>query len=351
MIKVAQCYTGGVGSEIIRRLAEHPAMELVGVLVHSEDKAGRDAGELAGIGPIGVTTTQRLDDIVALNPDAAIWSGLGFEPERLAVLLEAGINVYTGLGGYYMEGLPEHELLESACQRGAASFAAGGNIPGLVSDALPLFVSGFTGRIEHVTAHQRNHVAHYPSAVQLREGLGLGAQPSPSDPTTGTELSGNDAGWEWLIGMSAAMVAKGLSIPYSGLRTRRKDQALAPTTVTLPASGLTIERGTVGGVRWTWDAYSGERVFLTVINEQTGVYELGDGWRQDETAAAWTLTVDADPPVIATMTWPDGLPAATCNAKLNAARAINFLPALVSAPPGCRSLLDLPTITCSDARR
>jgi hypothetical protein len=351
MIRVAQCFTGGVGSEIVRRLATHPSMELVGVLVHSGEKAGRDAGDVVGVDRIGVTTTQRIQDIIALRPDAAVWSGLGFEPERLAQLLEAGINVYTGLGGYYMDGLPERAVLESACERGASTFAAGGNIPGLISDALPIFVSGFTGRVRHITAHQRNHVSHYPSATQLARGLGLGEAPSPDDPVTGVELTPHDRQWEWLIGMSAAMVAAALSIPYDGLRTRRKEQRVSPATITLPGSGLTIEQGSVGGVRWTWDAYSGDRLFLTVINEQTGVYALDEGWRQDETAPAWTVTMDADPPMIATLTWPAGIPAAEANARLNAARAINFLPPLVASAPGCRSILDLPLIPCSDAVR
>jgi 2,4-diaminopentanoate dehydrogenase len=347
-IRVAQCYTGGVGSEIVRRLAVHPRMELVGVLVHSEDKDGRDAGELAGIPPVGVTATRKLDDIIALKPDAAVWSGQGWEPEKLARLLEAGINVYTGFGGYYLKGQPEQGLLATACERGGSSFAAGGNIPGLISDVLPLFLSGYSGAIRHITAWQRNHVEYYPSALQLTAGLGLGR---PLEAESGADEEAErhlDGHWEWLIGMSAAMVADGLHIPYTRITTRTKEKAAAPRTETLPGSGLVIEAGTLGGVRWTWDAYSDDRLFLTVINEQTGVYGLGEGWRSDEAAPAWTVTIDGSPPIVATMTWPAGTPAASANAKLNAAHAINFLPALVAAPAGLRSVLDLPLITCSD---
>jgi 4-hydroxy-tetrahydrodipicolinate reductase len=53
--------------------------------------------------------------------------------------------------------------------------------------------------------------------------------------------------------------------------------------------------------------------------------------------------------MVATLTWPDGTLASDANTQLNAARAINFLPALVAAPPGCRSVLDLPMITSTDA--
>lgn len=339
-IRVAQCYSGGVGSEIIRRVAAHSDMELVAVLVHHPDKEGRDAGELVGTRPLGVAATRQLDDVIAAQPDIAVWTGLSPQPEMLVRLLESGINVYSSLPGG-----PE---LEAACQRGGVSFGSGGNIPGLVSDALPLFLSGYTGSIRCITAHQRNHVANYPSAEQLAHGLGLGV------PTDGAEAghvdmeAQVDAYWQWLIQTSANVVADGLGIPFGGVRTRRKEKAPAPITVTLPDSGLVIRAGTVGGVRWTWDAYSGDRVFLTVINEQTGVYGLGDGWREDEAQPAWTVTVDASPPLVATLTFPPGLQAATANVALNAARAINFLHALVSAEPGCRSVIDLPMIASTD---
>jgi 4-hydroxy-tetrahydrodipicolinate reductase len=348
-LRVAQCYTGGVGSEVVRRLVRHPRMELVGVLVHSDAKAGRDAGEVVGIDAVGVTTTQDLGAIIALRPDAVVWSGMGYEPDRLALLLEAGISVYTGLGAQYLRGQPERELLEDACRRGGACLAAGGNIPGLISDVLPAFLSGFTGDVRHITAEQRNHVAHYPSATQVG-GLGLGGPLVAATDEQRDFEEMVDRGWEWLMGMSAAMVADALQLPFTRLATRSKVRLPSPEAVTLPGSGLVIEEGTTGGVRWIWDAYTGDRVFLTISNEQTGVLGLGDGWRDDETAPAWTVRLDASPPLVATLSWPEGTLAAEANAHLNAARAVNFLPALVAAPPGCRSVLDLPMITCSDAQ-
>ncbi len=343
-IRVVQCFTGGVGSEIVRRLARHPRMQLVGTLVHSDAKAGRDVGELVGIGPIGVTATQSIDDIIALKPDAAIWSAQGYDPASIARLLAAGINVYTGLGGYFLVGEPEQKLLEDACAQGGSTFAAGGNIPGLISDVLPIFLTGFTGDVRHITAHQRNHVVDYPSAAQLRDGLGLGRAPDAAETE---EL---DNAWQWLISLSAKMVAAALQIPFTRLVTTSKEIALAKTRSVLPGSGMVIEAGSIGGVRWTWTAYSGERPYLTIVNEQTGVLGLGEGWREDESTPAWAVSVDASPPLECTLSWPEGTPAAAANAKLNAARAINMLAALVAAPPGCRSILSLPMITCSDAR-
>ena len=44
-IKVFQVATGNVGSEMIKRIADQPDLELIGVHCYSPDKVGRDAGE------------------------------------------------------------------------------------------------------------------------------------------------------------------------------------------------------------------------------------------------------------------------------------------------------------------
>ena len=77
-LRVVQWATGSVGVAAINGVLE-PELELVGCWVHSPDKAGRDISELDGIratGPLGVTTTARIDDILALDADAVIYAPL-----------------------------------------------------------------------------------------------------------------------------------------------------------------------------------------------------------------------------------------------------------------------------------
>jgi hypothetical protein len=61
--------TGGIGSILINSIQNRPDIELVGVWVHSPEKVGRDAGELANGVPIGLTTTGDADALIALKPD------------------------------------------------------------------------------------------------------------------------------------------------------------------------------------------------------------------------------------------------------------------------------------------
>jgi len=63
--RVAVWSTGWIGSIAIGAAHRRTDMELVGVWVHSPEKEDRDAGELAGIGPIGLRATNDFDAILA----------------------------------------------------------------------------------------------------------------------------------------------------------------------------------------------------------------------------------------------------------------------------------------------
>ena len=62
-LRVVQFATGNVGSEMVRRIIEHPDLELVGLYCYSPDKVGRDAGEIVGMAPLGVTATNDIADV------------------------------------------------------------------------------------------------------------------------------------------------------------------------------------------------------------------------------------------------------------------------------------------------
>lgn len=62
--------TGGIGSIAIRTIQRRPDLELVGVWVHSPEKDGKDAGELANGEPIGLAATNDADALMRSSPTA-----------------------------------------------------------------------------------------------------------------------------------------------------------------------------------------------------------------------------------------------------------------------------------------
>ena len=63
-VRVFQVATGNVGAEMVARIVRHPDLELVGLHCYTPEKIGRDAGELAGLDPIGVMATGTVADII-----------------------------------------------------------------------------------------------------------------------------------------------------------------------------------------------------------------------------------------------------------------------------------------------
>ena len=98
-IRVALVGTGNCGSLALRQLIEDARFDLVGVWVSSQDKVGKDAGELARIDvTTGIAAINDMDAIIGAAPDCVVYCAMGDVRMREAMadvrgLLEAGINV------------------------------------------------------------------------------------------------------------------------------------------------------------------------------------------------------------------------------------------------------------------
>src|SRR5438270_8799975 len=96
--KVIQWATGTVGIHAVPAIVAHPDLELAGLWVHSESKAGRDAGEICGVAPTGVLATNDADTLLATDADCVCYTASsdirpGEVVDDLCRILEAGKNV------------------------------------------------------------------------------------------------------------------------------------------------------------------------------------------------------------------------------------------------------------------
>src|SRR5436190_12824327 len=152
--RVAQWGTGHSGMAALRALIAHPAFDLVGVYVYSDDKVGRDAGELSGGAPVGVAATNKIDDIIAAKPDCVVYMPSTYDIDDMCRLLETGINISTLLEHFHDPESLEPELrgqLEAAGRRGNASVMSAGTSPGFVTEALPIALTSLQRRLDRLT--------------------------------------------------------------------------------------------------------------------------------------------------------------------------------------------------------
>ncbi|MET0386898.1 MAG: dihydrodipicolinate reductase [Polyangiales bacterium] len=335
--RVVQWATGNIGLRALRAVIEHPRLRLVGVYVHSDAKAGRDAGELCGLPPNGVKTTRSIDDIIALKPDCVLYMPQGCDFDELTRLLGAGINLITTRSELNNpEGLDPavRERIEDACRRGQSTIHGTGISPGFITEAFPLLLTSIQRRLDCLRIHEFADVSSRNSPTLLFEIMGFGRQPMPQvDAARAAYLAGS-------FGPSLRLVARAIGLPLDDV-TAKGEVAVASRHVQI-AAGM-IERGTVAAQRTT---ISGQRGGQTLLSFSANWYcstDIDADWDLRETG--WHVEVVGDTPLdiqihspVPAERWADVSP------NLTAHRPVNAVPYVCAATPGIRTTADLPQI-------
>ncbi|HUG95613.1 MAG TPA: hypothetical protein VMK30_05665 [Pleomorphomonadaceae bacterium] len=339
-LRVAQWATGNVGQAAIRAVLDRPDMELAGVLVHDPAKAGRDAGEVLGIGPLGVLTTADIRAIEDLDADCVCYAPLpsamygddpGADLRNILRLLESGKNVVTTVGYVYPKAYGEAVAgsLERACQRGGVSFHGTGLNPGWQGDLVPLVMSGLAQRVDHIHVLESSDMSFYPSPEVIFDMMGMGKSPSEFEAGSGRYA-------DWLTDLfseSIHMIADGLGVQLE--RIARSFDVLVAERPFDVAAGR-IEAGGVAAQRWRWAGMAQGR---EVIVHETH-WRMHPDLARDWSEPGGLIRIEGTPRVRMKLEhdWITEPLAAT------AMHAISAIPSVCGAPPGVRTFLDLPLI-------
>ena len=233
-LRVVQWATGGVGVAAIRGVIEHPELELVGCWVHSPDKAGRDVGEIAGVDPVGVAATDSVEEILALDADAVVYTPLLPNPDEVAALLRSGKNVVSPVGWFYPSD-KEAAPLRAAAIEGNATLHGTGIAPGGISEKFPLMLSAMSTGVTFVRAEEFSDLRTYEAPDVLRYVMGFGD--TPEKALTGPMQKLLDGGFIQSVRM---IVDK---IGFAADPTVRSSQEVAVATAPIDSPMGVIEPG------------------------------------------------------------------------------------------------------------
>lgn len=344
-IRVVVWSTGGVGSIAIDAIRRRPDMELAGVWVHSPEKVGRDAGELAGGAPIGVTVTNDADALVALHPDIVVYAASGPERDAGAVpdylrLLEAGINVVSTTStslvyppAYFAKEW--RDQLEAAAKSGNVSFYASGIFPGFASDQLALMLSTQSKSIRTMTVTEVALNDHYPVADVMMDGMGFG-RPLDFEPMLKTP-GFIEMAWSAPI----HLMAEGLRVEVQEIRGSL-DRRLTDRDIEV-AFG-TIKAGTCGAVCTRAAGVVDGHEAIVVVHIIRMARDVAPDWLSSEFDATYRVDIEGDPEIHCSMALgeAEGHGAGRAAMVATAMRVVNAIPYVVEAPAGLLSSLDLP---------
>jgi 2,4-diaminopentanoate dehydrogenase len=343
VLRVIQWATGNVGRHAAAAIHRHPDLELIGALVYSDAKAGRDVGDLCGVGPIGVAATTDRDAIVALDADCVVYAPQGeMDPmgalDDICRLLASGKNVVSTAVTAYIypasAGAAVVERLDAACAEGGTSFHGTGIEPGWAGEVLPLTMSGILHRVDSILVQELMDYSTYDSTEMMFDIMGFGLPPDAPVPMADPDLIGTT------FRAPLMLLADGLGGTIERFAYRR-EVAVASSPVTV-AAGV-IQPGTVSAQRFACSAVVAGREALTIEH----VTRMGAGQAPDwPTGRGWRVTVEGAPSmVLDARIAVNGEDDTEQGCLGTAMHAVHAIAPVCAADPGIRTFLDLPMIT------
>ncbi len=343
--KVIQWATGVVGSAALKGVIRHPKLELVGVKVYSDEKAGLDAGGIVDIDKTGVIATQDVEAIMALDADCVLYCPMPWDVNEMCRLLESGKHLITPCPYWFpfIQDPEETKLLEAACKKGNVNMHASGCNPGGIAERFPLTFTGWCNRIDRITMTECGDCRTYSAEMVVRELMNLGKTPEEAENNPFKEMLVKF--WNEPIDM----IAEGLGSEIASYKAEH-NYSLANQPIET-AVGI-IEEGTIAlnnykhiGITREGTEIIQEQIWYMDDIEQTRLQTKMDIPRR----SGWRIKIEGDVNLIVDIGFPPELTQEEHVAQGMSTTGFHLVNAVTlvceADNPGIKTYLDLPMIT------
>jgi hypothetical protein len=341
--KVVVWGPGRLGGFILRVLLQRTdEFDVVGVFAFSDDKVGRDVGELAGLAPTGVRVTRDREEIDRLDADVVIFTPLvalgPTESHADALrLLAGGKNLLLAHDYFYPAGISaEYDAeLDDACRKGGSSVLAVGSSPGFVAERLATTLAGHTLEVAHVDVLERMDCTDLEAHVYPLLGFGAKPQDFPREQI----IAMFDHMYRQTPHAVAAHLGQKLDEVVVDARFATTERDLTNVTADVPA-------GTVAGTEFSWTGLIDGEPFVSITCRWVCDLEL-PGWDVDND---WIITVEGTPSLQIRyarglefadgvrhgghVSDPGGEDWMDSQSWTSVAAFVNAIPGVIAAPPG-----------------
>jgi len=332
-VKVAVWATGAIGKTCLRAVIDAPEYELAGVLVYSETKAGRDAGDIARRAPTGVIATTSVEEFLAIEADVVIHSPRVQLPYELhdadiCRLLRSGKNVITTSGHHYPQahGPDRVQVFTQAGIDGGATLFGAGVSPGVIGERVALALSSAVLDLDRIEITEVVDTRRMREPDFVFNVMGMGRDPDDLDLVTGEHA----LMYGQLFSETLAFMADELGLAHYAIEP---DHRVLPALSRLETAAGPIAMGTVASTQWRWHVVSGGRRLVT----------LSINWTMEpdrpEYAGAphWCIRITGRPTIDVGV--DIGVPAdpqrkTSAGQFMTAGPVIQAIPEVVAAPPG-----------------
>jgi hypothetical protein len=347
--RVVQWSVGGVGRQTLRALVDSEDFDLLGVFTHADARVGRDAGELAGLGTTtGIAATSDGEALLALRPDCVVFTSTGETRPReavseLAEILRSGTNVVSSsmMNLIYPPSADPRPVskLSEACAAGRSTLFTSGIDPGFSGDALPLAALQICERVDVIRVQElSDYGTHTDPGWATPYGFGQPAgAPAPIlQPGVPTLF------WGGMIHLLAEI----LDVELDGLE-EFCERWYTPRAFEVPIGPMA--ENTLTAVRFGVAGVVGGRQCLFAEHVTRMRHDMAPHWPQPPagTSSVHRVAIEGRPSLTLDLrlgpdarSTPDASHDST-GLLATAMRLVNAIPAVVAAPPGLVTPLDL----------
>jgi hypothetical protein len=335
--RVVQWTTGNVGVQSVTAIVNRPDLELVGCYAWSDDKVGRDVGELCGLDPIGIAASNDVEALLALHPDCVVYNPMWLDVDEMVRILESGINIVSTAAFVTGHSLgADRERIADACARGGATMFGTGINPGF-ADLIAILAAGVCNRIDKITVTETADSTGYDSpGTEIPVGFGAPID----DPNLLAMTRHGTAVFEDAV----HLVGDAIGIEFDEIVCEAE---YAQTTEDLDLGSWTIKAGCVAGVAASWQGRVAGRTIVDLRVRWRKGRTLDPDWQLRE---GYLIQIDGQPTITTTI---GILPPPDFQATrfedfmvlgmiLTAMPAINAISRVVEAPPGIVTYNELP---------
>lgn len=323
---------GSIGAEVLKLALQRHDIQVVGAIDTHPAKAGRELGEVLGLGRnLGLTVSYDAEAVLRDTSADVVIHGTtshltALFPQMLqAVATEKNVISTCEELAYPWTDHAElaRKLDRKAKESGVAVLGAGVN-PGFVMDALPLFLTSVCQDVRSIVITRVVDTSTRRHQLQVKTGAGL----SPAE----FRFRVND-GALGHVGLkeSLFMVAETL-----GWQLDEMKESIEPVLASRrwETGSFVVEKGRVAGVRQSAVGIVAGRETIRLDLEMS----LGAENPRD------SIVIDGRPPV--NLTIAGGIQGDHATAAI----VVNLIPAVIKARPGLMTMRDLPLVPWWSAR-
>lgn len=328
-IKVVQVGLGPLGQKIVQFIDQRQGIEIIGAVDVDPNLKGKDLGQHCGLGEMGIQIKDSISACLAnlkdQEPDAAILATVS-SMEKITPQIEQIVACGLPVVSTCEELLyPWHiskalsERIDHAAKANQVAVLGTGVNPGFLMDSLPVCLTAVCQDVKKITVKRIQDAALRRVPFQKKIGAGLTLEEFEKKKAQGTLRH---------VGLTESLHLIGSAV---GWRLTRTEEVLTPVIAEkeINTEAMRIPAGYAAGVQQIGNGYvNGDKVVSLIFRASVGEPDPVD-----------SIEIEGNPSIKSIIGKGVHGDIATC------AIAINAIKRIINAPPGLRTMADIPLVS------